>query len=78
MARDSFTNDFSVAIGRAINYEKNLVPNVYGMGLNDALYLLEDMHMVVKFEGSGSVISQSLKAGSKYTPDQTIIKLKLG
>ena len=62
----------------AINYEKNLVPNVYGMGLNDALYLLEDMHLVVKFEGSGSVISQSLKAGSKFKPDQTIIKLKLG
>ena len=63
----------------SLNYQDSIVPNVYGMGLSDALYLLEyKHHLVVKFEGSGSVISQSLKAGSKITPDQTIIKLKLG
>lgn len=42
----------------------NQVPNVIGMPLNDAVYLLENAKLKVKIEGDGQVISQSQKGGS--------------
>lgn len=42
-----------------------LVPNVVGMGLRDAVYLLEKSGLKVKCNGSGMVASQSLRAGTK-------------
>jgi len=43
----------------------NQVPNVIGMPLNDAVYLLENAGLKVKAEGDGQVISQSQKGGSQ-------------
>ncbi len=43
----------------------NLVPNVVGMGLSDALYLLENAGLKVRFSGRGAVKSQSLRAGTR-------------
>lgn len=40
------------------------VPNVVGMGLSDALYLLESRGLVVEIEGAGKVVKQSVEAGS--------------
>lgn len=42
-----------------------IVPDVTGMGLRDALYLLENAGLKTKISGSGKVIGQSLAAGSK-------------
>lgn len=42
----------------------NQVPNVIGMPLNDAVYLLENAKLKVKIEGDGQVIKQSQKGGS--------------
>lgn len=65
------TLDESVAIApRAIR--ENMVPNVVGMGLRDALYLLENQGLRVKVSGSGMVKYQSLAAGSKITNGQEI------
>lgn len=50
----------------------SLVPNVCGMGLKDALYLLENMGMLVKFNGTGTIKNQSLPAGSKYNKNDLI------
>lgn len=55
--------------GRAIRMEKKLVdprkvPNVIGMGVRDAVYLLEKNGCYVTISGRGSVISQSVKAGT--------------
>lgn len=45
-------------------YGKGTVPNVTGMGLRDALYVLGNAGMKVQVKGSGVVAGQSLKAGS--------------
>jgi cell division protein FtsI (penicillin-binding protein 3) len=42
---------------------ENLVPNVVGMGLKDALYLLENAGFQVEVNGYGSVKSQSISPG---------------
>ncbi len=42
-----------------------IVPNVVGMGLRDALFLMENAGVKVRFTGLGKVRSQSLKAGTK-------------
>jgi cell division protein FtsI (penicillin-binding protein 3) len=44
--------------------EAGMVPNVLGMGLQDALYLLESQGMRVKVSGFGTVRKQSIPAGS--------------
>ena len=48
------------------------VPDVTGMGLKDALYLLESSGLKVQVEGSGYVRRQSIRAGAQHAPAQTI------
>ncbi len=45
--------------------EEGVMPNVYGMGLRDALFLLESRGLKVSFSGTGRVYKQSIRAGSK-------------
>ena len=47
-----------------VKVEKNIVPNVKGMGLRDALVLLEKTGMKVRAKGYGAVATQSLNPGS--------------
>jgi cell division protein FtsI (penicillin-binding protein 3) len=51
---------------------KQAVPDVKGMGLKDALLLLENMNMKVTVKGKGKVISQSLQAGMAVSGRETI------
>jgi len=51
---------------------KKIIPNVKGMGLRDALYLLENMELKVVVNGKGKVIDQSIPAGTLLTKNQTI------
>lgn len=48
------------------------MPNVVGMGLNDALYLIESRGLRVHFSGKGAVRSQSIPAGRKVQAGQTV------
>ena len=48
------------------------MPNVKGMGLKDALHLLETMGLKVIPRGSGKVMQQSLQAGSGVTKGLTV------
>jgi len=48
----------------ARNIKEGIVPNVVGMGLQDALYLLENSGMKVKVSGYGTVKRQSVPAGN--------------
>lgn len=48
------------------------MPNVVGMGLKDALYILESRSLRVNFTGSGTVRSQSIKAGSPIREGQSV------
>ena len=57
--------------------EHDVMPNVVGMGLKDALYLLESRGLKVKFSGKGMVRSQSIRAGEKISAGaQVTINLK--
>ena len=56
--------------------QNQMVPNVMGMGLRDAIYLLENRGMQVTVIGRGTVVKQSLDAGSQiYKGQQIIIEL---
>ena len=46
------------------NYKYNVVPNVIGMGLRDAIYLLEYQHLNVRVKGKGIVKTQSKTPGT--------------
>jgi cell division protein FtsI (penicillin-binding protein 3) len=59
------------------NVSKNNMPNVKGMGLKDALYLLESMHLRVMVKGKGKVANQSVPAGSAITKSMVVV-LELG
>lgn len=54
------------------NLVKGLVPNLIGMDLKDALYLLENAGLKVRIMGSGKVSKQSLTAGKSFVKGQTI------
>jgi cell division protein FtsI (penicillin-binding protein 3) len=49
------------------------VPNVLGMGLRDALYILENRGLRVRVQGNGMVKRQSLQPGSKAFEGSTIV-----
>ncbi|MFZ6051008.1 penicillin-binding protein [Halocola ammonii] len=51
---------------------QNLVPNVKGMGLQDALFLLESKGLEVKVIGSGTVKKQSIIPGARASNYKTI------
>lgn len=53
------------------------VPNVVGMGLNDALYLLENSGLKVDIVGRGKVVKQSLAAGTAVDNTNKQIKIEL-
>lgn len=47
------------------NAVKGIMPNVKGMGLKDALYILGNVGLKTRVKGSGRVIGQSILAGKK-------------
>ena len=50
----------------------NIIPAVVGMGLKDAIYLMENKGLKVAATGRGKVLSQSLAAGTSFKKGQTI------
>ena len=50
----------------------SVTPNVVGMGLKDAVYLLENMGLKVTSTGRGRVMNQSLIAGTNFNKQQNI------
>ena len=57
------------------NIQEDVVPNVIGLGLRDALYLLENKGLEVEVNGFGKVIKQSLPAGAQVKGTQITITL---
>ena len=55
---------------RSVN--RDVVPNVIGMPMNDAVFLLENNGLSVKIVGNGMVVSQSIEAGKPIEEGQTI------
>lgn len=61
---------------KALKIIPGLVPDVTGMGLKDAVYLLENYGLRISFVGKGVVKKQSISPGNKIIKGQTI-KLEL-
>lgn len=57
---------------KPVNIQKGSVPDVRGMGLKDALYLLENAGLKVMVQGKGKVTSQSLQPGQAIGKDNSI------
>ncbi|MEG1700594.1 MAG: penicillin-binding transpeptidase domain-containing protein [Alistipes sp.] len=49
------------------------MPEVRGMGLKDALFLLENRGLKVRFSGQGAVTTQSIPAGERIAPGTGVI-----
>ncbi|OQP61375.1 peptidoglycan glycosyltransferase [Niastella vici] len=65
----------------AVNYQpvisnrsvaNKIMPDMHGMGLKDALFLLENRKMKVVFHGRGKVSSQSIEPGTYVSNHQTV------
>ncbi|RYG46593.1 MAG: PASTA domain-containing protein [Chitinophagaceae bacterium] len=54
-------------------YEAFIAPDVRGMGLKDAVYLLENKGFQVVVSGKGKVATQSYSAGRPYSKGQKIL-----
>ena len=59
------------------NISEMVVPNVVGMGLDDALYLLEKCGLMVEISGYGKVVKQSLAPNTKVANTDKRIKIIL-
>jgi cell division protein FtsI (penicillin-binding protein 3) len=64
-------------IWKAMAENKQLVPDVTGFTLRDAMFLLEERGLIVEFEGRGRVQRQSLPPGSPAVKGNRIV-VKLG
>jgi cell division protein FtsI (penicillin-binding protein 3) len=52
------------------------MPDLRGMGIQDAIYLLENYGLIVKFLGRGSIKAQSIRKGEGFKKG-AVIKLEL-
>lgn len=55
------------------NVHQHVMPNVRGMGLKDAIYLLENMGVKISVKGKGRIISQSVAPGTTLAKGITIM-----
>jgi len=79
----NLTGDWSAAYQKGMQVElkprsvvKNTIPNVKGMGLRDALFVLENQGLKVEFSGHGKIVSQNIAPGEPLANYKTI-KLQL-
>jgi cell division protein FtsI (penicillin-binding protein 3) len=62
----------STPVATVNQVRKQLMPSLKGMGLKDALYLLESMGVKVQVKGKGKVLSQSVAAGTTLAKNMTV------
>lgn len=56
----------------AMKMQEGLVPDVRGMSLRDAIYILENSGLNVRYSGKGRVLRQSPDHGAKYFQGSTV------
>ncbi len=59
---------------KPVSVRSKVMPNVRGMGLKDALYLLESMGVKVAVRGKGKVMMQSVSQGTQLAKGITLIQ----
>ena len=52
---------------------EGIVPNVKGMGIRDAIYLLENLGLKTTVHGRGIIIDQSIKPGTRISKGSNIV-----
>jgi cell division protein FtsI (penicillin-binding protein 3) len=58
---------------KASTVKKKVMPNVRGMGLKDALYLLENMGVKVTVTGRGKIAAQSIAPGTELVKGVSVV-----
>jgi cell division protein FtsI (penicillin-binding protein 3) len=67
------SGDNEMLLSKKVNTEQSgVVPDVTGMGLRNAIYLLENSGLKVNVLGAGSVASQSISAGTRVAKGESI------
>jgi cell division protein FtsI (penicillin-binding protein 3) len=66
-----YANNYQPVLNKE-SVSKQFVPDVKGMGLKDALYLLENMNLKVAVTGKGKVKNQSIQPGTALVKNQAI------
>jgi cell division protein FtsI (penicillin-binding protein 3) len=66
-------NQAKIGACSTLNVAQKTMPDLRGLGLKDALYLLEEKGLVAMVNGKGKVVTQSIPAGSNYLKGQKII-----
>lgn len=76
VAHNSWTSVFAnnyQPVMKATTIRKQMMPNVRGMGLKDALYLLENMGVKVAVTGKGKINNQSVAPGTVLLKGVTVM-----
>ncbi|MEO7393832.1 MAG: PASTA domain-containing protein, partial [Chitinophagaceae bacterium] len=76
VAHNSWTSVFAnnyQPVMKATTIRKQMMPNVRGMGLKDALYLLENMGVKVSITGKGKINNQSIAPGTVLPKGVTVM-----
>src|SRR5690606_10106488 len=53
--------------------KEHIIPNLIGLNFDDALYILENMGIKIRYSGLGKVIKQSIPAGTKISKGSQIL-----
>lgn len=53
--------------------KENLMPNVKGMGVKDAIFILENMGLTVELEGRGTILKQSIIPGARISNGDLVV-----
>jgi cell division protein FtsI (penicillin-binding protein 3) len=62
---------------KGFDIKNKMMPNVKGLGLKDALFMLENLGMKVVIKGKGKVISQSVETGKQVVKGM-VVYVELG
>ncbi|MFZ9660674.1 MAG: penicillin-binding protein [Chitinophagaceae bacterium] len=68
----SVNKEYGSATAKKMLAVKGAIPNLKGMGLKDAIHMLENMDLKVVAKGFGKINQQSLAPGTNYNKGQTI------
>jgi len=52
---------------------QNLMPNVKGMGVKDAVFILENMDLSVELHGRGTILKQSISPGTRIKKGDLVV-----
>jgi cell division protein FtsI (penicillin-binding protein 3) len=71
-----YSNNYQPVM-KGFDVKNKLMPNVKGMGLKDALYMLESMGLKVVAKGKGKVVGQSVEMGKPVVKGM-VVYVELG